>query len=63
MPIVHIKLIEGRTPDKIEKLHQKVCEAISEAVDAPKESVRIHIEEMEKTHYSVAGESISKKNK
>ncbi len=55
MPVVTIKMIEGRSDEQKHNLVEKVTEAISEAVDAPKENVTIIIEEMKKEHYAVGG--------
>ncbi|MBO2535549.1 MULTISPECIES: 2-hydroxymuconate tautomerase [Rummeliibacillus] len=55
MPVVTIKLIEGRTDEQKHNLVEKVTEAISETVNAPKENVTIIIEEMKKEHYAVGG--------
>lgn len=55
MPIVTIKMLEGRTDDQKRDLVEKVTAAISESVDAPKENVSIIIEEMQKSHYAIGG--------
>ncbi|WP_454916569.1 2-hydroxymuconate tautomerase [Xanthobacter sediminis] len=55
MPIVEITLIEGRTDDAKVRLHQKVAEAVHEAIGAPKEAIRIIIREVPAVHFSVAG--------
>lgn len=55
MPVVTIKMIEGRTDDQKRNLVEKVTSAISETVNAPKENVTIIIEEMKKEHYAVGG--------
>jgi 4-oxalocrotonate tautomerase len=55
MPIVEITLIEGRPDEAKIRLHEKVAEAIHEAIDAPKESIRIIIREVPPVHFSVAG--------
>jgi len=55
MPIVTIKMLEGRTDEQKHNLVKKVTEAISETVNAPKENVSIIIEEMKKEHYAVGG--------
>ncbi|MGE7917334.1 2-hydroxymuconate tautomerase [Viridibacillus sp. NPDC093762] len=55
MPIVTIKMIEGRTDDQKRDLVEKVTAAISESVDAPKENISIIIEEMQKSHFAVGG--------
>jgi 4-oxalocrotonate tautomerase len=60
MPIVEITLIEGRTDQAKERLHAKVADAIHEAIDAPKESIRIIIREVPPVHFSVGGAVKSK---
>lgn len=55
MPIVEITLIEGRSDEAKERLHAKVAEAIHEAIDAPRESIRIIIREVPGNHFSVGG--------
>ena len=55
MPVVTIKMIEGRTDEQKHNLVEKVTDAISETVNAPKENVTIIIEEMKKEHYAVGG--------
>ena len=55
MPIVTIKMIEGRTEEQKRALVEEVTAAVSKTVDAPKENVSIIIEEMSKNHYATAG--------
>lgn len=55
MPIVTIKMLEGRTDEQKRALVQEVTEAVSKTVNAPKENVSIIIEEMSKNHYATAG--------
>jgi 4-oxalocrotonate tautomerase len=55
MPIVEITLIEGRPADKKRKLIGRVTDAIVEAIDAPRESVRIILREIPAAHFGVAG--------
>ncbi|MGE7835865.1 2-hydroxymuconate tautomerase [Viridibacillus arvi] len=55
MPIVTIKMLEGRTDDQKRDLVEKVTAAISESVNAPKENISIIIEEMQKSHYAIGG--------
>jgi 4-oxalocrotonate tautomerase len=55
MPIVEITLIEGRTDEAKERLHAKVADAIHEAIDAPKDSIRVIIREVPPIHFSVGG--------
>lgn len=55
MPIVTIKMIEGRTDEQKRNLVNQVTTAVSETVAAPKENISIIIEEMKKEHYATGG--------
>ncbi|KRN03755.1 MULTISPECIES: 2-hydroxymuconate tautomerase [Holzapfeliella] len=55
MPIVHIDLIEGRSPEQLKGLVKDVTEAIAKNTGAPQENVHIVLNEMRKDNYSVGG--------
>ena len=55
MPIVQINLIKGRPPEKITELIANVTDTVSETLNAPKQSVRVLVTEMQKTHWGIAG--------
>lgn len=57
MPIVQIHMMEGRSDAQKEAVIREVTEALVRALDAPKESVRVLINEMPKQHFGIAGES------
>jgi len=57
MPIVLVKIMEGRPPEKIEALIQALTEAAVQALEAPKESVRVLVEELPKSHWGIGGHS------
>ena len=59
MPYVTVKMLEGRTDEQKRELCEKVTQAVSETVNAPKEKVVVFIEEMPKSHYAVAGKRLS----
>lgn len=61
MPIVTIKMLEGRTDDQKRALVEEVTQAVSKTVNAPAENVSIIIEEMPKSHYATAGVRYSDK--
>ncbi|MER1984289.1 MAG: 2-hydroxymuconate tautomerase [Solibacillus sp.] len=61
MPIVTVKMIEGRTDEQKRALVEEVTAAVSKTVNAPKENVFIVIEEMKKTDYAIAGVRMSDK--
>lgn len=55
MPIVDITLIEGRSPEKKVRLIEKVTDAVVEAIDAPRDSVRVLIREIPPQHFGAGG--------
>ena len=55
MPVVHIDLIEGRSPEQLKALVKDVTDAIVKDTGAPAEHIHIVLNEMAKEHYSVAG--------
>ncbi|MGQ3675300.1 2-hydroxymuconate tautomerase [Xanthobacter sp. TB0139] len=55
MPVVEITLIEGRSDEAKARLHEKVAQAVHEAVDAPLEAVRVILREVPASHFSVGG--------
>ncbi len=59
MPIVPVKMLEGRTEEQKRALCQKVTMAVSETTGAPEANVTVIIEEMSKNHYAVAGKRYS----
>lgn len=62
MPIVNVNIMEGRPKEKIEKVISEITATMSNTLDVPKESVRVIVTEIPKTHWGIAGESVSKRN-
>ncbi|MDZ5711172.1 MULTISPECIES: 2-hydroxymuconate tautomerase [Jeotgalibacillus] len=59
MPIVTVKMIEGRSDDQKRALVEKVTDAVVETTGATPDKVSIIIEEMKKTDYGVGGVRVS----
>ncbi|WP_286186006.1 2-hydroxymuconate tautomerase [Acidovorax cavernicola] len=57
MPFAQIYLIEGRTEAQKRALIEKVTSAIVEAIDAPKENVRVWLQDVPKENWGIAGVS------
>ncbi|ATN02887.1 2-hydroxymuconate tautomerase [Staphylococcus capitis] len=55
MPIVNVKLLEGRTDDQLKDLVNEVTDAVEKTTGANKEAIHVVIEEMKKSHYAVGG--------
>ena len=63
MPIITIKLLEGRTEEQIKEMIREVTEVVSRTVNANPETISIFVEEMRKDRYAVAGVRISDRDK
>lgn len=57
MPFAQIYMIEGRTEEQRRAVIQKVSAALVEATGAPKEAIRVWIQEVPKTNWGIAGET------
>jgi len=57
MPLVHIDLMEGRSPERIERMIEEVSKAIATSLEAPIDTVRIVVNEMRPHQYGVAGKA------
>ena len=55
MPIVNVKLLEGRSDDQLKDLVSEVTQAVEKTTGANKEAIQVVIEEMKASHYGVAG--------
>ena len=60
MPIVEITMIEGRSAEAKRRLIAKVTDSIIEAIDAPRDSIRIILREIPALHFGVAGKTKEK---
>lgn len=63
MPIIQVHMMEGRTDEQKEAVIREVTEAMVRAMGAPKESVRVLINEMPKQHFGIGGESAKAKGR
>lgn len=55
MPFAQIYLLEGRTEEQKRAVIEKVTQALTEALGAPKENVRVWIHDMPKENWGIAG--------
>ena len=55
MPIINVKLIEGRSDEQLKDLVTEVTNAVEKSTGADREAIHVIIEEMKKEHYGVAG--------
>ncbi len=57
MPFAQIHMIQGRTEEQKRAVLEKVTQALVEATGAPRESVRVWIQEIPKDCWGIAGQS------
>ncbi|MEH7417585.1 4-oxalocrotonate tautomerase [Neobacillus drentensis] len=55
MPIINVQIMEGRPPEKVTELIQNLTSTVQETLSAPKESIRVIVTEVPKTHWGIAG--------
>ncbi len=59
MPLVQVTLARGRTPEQLAALGEAITAAVHEAVGAPRENVRVVVQECEPELWFVGGESLA----
>ncbi|KJS36314.1 MAG: hypothetical protein VR74_13515 [Hyphomonas sp. BRH_c22] len=55
MPIIQVTLIEGRSKEMKKALVRKLTDAAEEAIHAPRQSIRVILNEVPPEHFGVAG--------
>lgn len=55
MPIVRVTLIEGRGEEAKTRLVGELTDAVARSLGAPRESIRILLEEIPAAHWAVGG--------
>lgn len=59
MPLVHVQMAEGRTPEQKRALMTAMTDAVVEHLGASRESVRVWITEFPETDFMAAGEVLA----
>lgn len=59
MPIVNIRMLEGRSAAQKAKMFAAVTDALCATLDCTPDQVRIMIEDIAKTDFAVAGKSVA----
>lgn len=57
MPFAQIYMLEGRTEEQKRAVIEKVTQALVDAIDAPRQNVRVWIHEMPKENWGIAGQT------
>ncbi|WP_138419586.1 tautomerase family protein [Aquibacillus sediminis] len=61
MPLIQINILEGRPPEKKERLIREVTDLVADVLEAPPQNVRVMIQEMPPDNWGIAGESVKKR--
>ena len=59
MPFANVFIIEGRTDEQKRAVIEKVTDALIEALGAPRENVRVWIQEVPATQWGIGGKPAS----
>jgi 4-oxalocrotonate tautomerase len=59
MPLVDVSLVAGRTPEQIRDLIARLTDAVEQALDTPRHSIRVLVRELPATHWATGGETIA----
>lgn len=57
MPLAQLTIIEGRDDETKAELIANVTDAICETLNAPRESIRVLIQEIPEKHWGIGGRS------
>ena len=62
MPLLQVSIVEGRSAELKEQLIQDLTATVIQTLSVKPEAVRVLIQEMPKTHWGVAGQSMAKRD-
>ncbi|MBL1223614.1 4-oxalocrotonate tautomerase [Enterococcus sp. BWR-S5] len=60
MPFIHIEILEGRSEEKIEELIVELTKTTEQVLGSSKQSIRVIVNEIPKTHWGMGGISAKK---
>ncbi|KQZ61031.1 hypothetical protein ASD67_17270 [Sphingopyxis sp. Root1497] len=63
MPLAQISILEGRSPEMIAEMAEAVTAAISGALEAPRDRIRVVVTEIPAEKWFVAGQSMAARAK
>lgn len=61
MPVVHVTLTEGRSPETIRTMISKVTDALVEAEVAPQQNIRVLVNEIPREHFAAGDVTIAER--
>ena len=57
MPLAQISIMEGRTEEQKARMIREVTEALCHSLGVPRESVRVLVQDVPKSHWGIGGET------
>lgn len=61
MPIVDVSIAQGRSVQEIGALIVAVTDAVARSLDAPRDSIRVLVREVPRTHWSAGGMTLAER--
>lgn len=61
MPLIEITIAEGRAPDRLRELLQRVHVAVRDALAVPDDRIRVVVREIPKSHWLAGGVTLSER--
>lgn len=52
MPIVEVKMVEGRSDEQIRRLIREITDAVESSLDVPRQNVRVLVHEIAPTRWA-----------
>jgi 4-oxalocrotonate tautomerase len=63
MPLVDVSIVAGRTPEQIRDLMDRLTDAVEQALEVPRPSIRVLVRELPATHWAAGGETIAERER
>jgi 4-oxalocrotonate tautomerase len=61
MPFIQVNLAEGRSPEQLRALISEVTAAVEHSISAPKQSIRVVIQEIPRTHWAAGDVTLAER--
>ena len=62
MPLIQVTLVQGRTPEQLRALISSLTAAVVDSIGAPKEAIRVVLNEVPDTHWAAGDVTIAERN-
>lgn len=63
MPLIQVTLVQGRSPEQLRALISALTSAVTDSIGAPKEAIRVVLNEVPDTHWAAGDVTIAERNK